>query len=54
MPTTVMPMTEPLEKAIRNAGLRPCIAAAAVRTLALTATLMPMNPAVAEQTVPTR
>jgi hypothetical protein len=47
-------MTDPLENAIRSAGLSPCIAAAAVRTLALTATFMPMNPAVAEQIVPTK
>ena len=54
IPTTVAPITAPLEKAIRRAGLRPCIAAAAVRTLARTATLMPMKPAVAEHMAPAR
>ena len=48
------PVTVPLENATRRAGFRPCMAAAAVRTLARTATFMPMNPAVAEQIVPTR
>ena len=52
MPTTVMPMTDPLEKATRRAGFRPRWAAAAVRTLARTATFIPMNPANAEQMVP--
>ena len=54
MPTTVTPITVPLEKAIRNAGFNPRIAAAAVRMLARTATFIPTNPARPEQIVPTR
>ena len=54
MPTTVTPITVPLEKGTRSAGLRPRMPAAAVRTLARTATFMPMKPAVPEQMVPTR
>ena len=54
MPTTVSPITVPLEKATRNAGFSPLMAAAAVRTFALTATFIPTKPAIAEQTVPAR
>ena len=54
MPTTEMPITVPLEKATRSAGFSPRIPAAAVRTLARTATFIPMNPAVPEQMVPTK
>ena len=54
IPTTVTPITVPLEKAIRKAGFRPWIAAVAVLTFARTATLMPTNPATAEQIVPAR
>ena len=54
MPTTEMPITVPLEKATRNAGFSPRIPAAAVRTLARTATFIPKNPAVPEQMVPTK
>ena len=54
MPTTVMPMTAPLENATRRAGLSPRMAVAAVRPLARTATLMPTKPAAAEQRVPTK
>ena len=54
IPTTVIPITEPLEKAILNAGFSPVIAAAAVRTFALTATFIPTKPATAEHIVPTR
>ena len=42
MPTTDMPITEPLLKATLSAGLRPIIAFTVVRVLALTAMLMPM------------
>ena len=41
-PTTVSPITVPEEKATRSAGLRPVRAFAAVRTLARTATHIPM------------
>ena len=54
MPTTVIPITAPLKKATRRAAFSPRIALAAVRPLARTATLMPMNPAAAEQIVPAR
>ena len=54
MPTTVIPITEPLENATRSAGFRPLIAAAAVRVLARTATNIPMKPAEAEHRVPAR
>ena len=53
MPTTDMPMTAPLLKATRRAGLSPCIAFTVVRVLARTAMLMPMNPARAEPIAPT-
>ena len=53
MPTTVTPITVPLEKATRRAGFNPVMAAAAVRTLARTAMFIPMKPALAEQMVPT-
>ena len=54
MPTTVMPITPPLEKATRSALFRLVRAAAAVRMLALTAMRMPMNPASADDIAPTR
>ena len=46
-------MTAPPEKATSKALLRPVRAAFAVRTLALVATFMPINPANAEQIAPT-
>ena len=54
MPTTVTPITVPLENATRRAGFSPRIAAAAVRMLARTATFIPTNPARPEQMVPAR
>ena len=53
IPTTVVPITAPLLKATRSPGLRPLIAALAVRVLARTAMLMPMYPVPAEQIAPT-
>ena len=47
-------MTEPARKATFSAGLRPCLAASAVRTFERTATFMPMKPAAAESTAPIR
>jgi hypothetical protein len=52
MPTTVMPMTPPLEKATRSAGLSPIRAAAAVRMLDLTAICMPTSPAAPDVIAP--
>ena len=51
---SLIPITAPLEKATRNAGLRPFCAAVAVRPLALTPILMPIYPAPAEAIAPTR
>ncbi len=51
-PTIANPITEPARKAIRKAGLSPSCAAVAVRTLALTATVIPMYPAMAEDSEP--
>ena len=42
MPTTVIPITAPLLKATRRPGLRPLMAALAVRVLARTAMFIPM------------
>src|SRR3970040_363592 len=55
MPSAAMvrPMTEPPKKATASALSRPTVrAACAVRTLALVAAFMPMNPASMEQTAP--
>ncbi len=41
-PVTVTPIIEPEENATRNAGFNPVRAFAAVRTLALTATYIPI------------
>ena len=49
-----MPVTEPARNATSSAGLSPSRAASAVRTFARTATFIPMNPAAAESTAPTR
>ena len=49
-----MPVTEPARKATLSAGLRPLLAASAVRTFERTATFMPMKPAAAESTAPIR
>ena len=54
MPTTVSPMTAPLLKARRRAGLSPICALTVVRVLARTAMLMPMYPASAEPMAPIR
>ncbi len=53
-PTTDMPMTAPPEKATARALFCPCWAAAAVRTLAFVATVMPMYPASIELAAPYR
>ena len=53
IPTTDTPITVPLLKAIRRAGLRPTMAFTVVRVLARTAMLIPMNPASAELRAPT-
>ena len=47
-------MTEPARKATFRAGLRPSLAASAVRTFDRTATFMPMKPAAAESVAPIR
>ena len=47
-------MTEPARKATLSAGLRPWLAASAVRAFERTATFMPMKPAAAESTAPIR
>ena len=47
-------MTEPARKATFSAGVRPALAASAVRTLERTATFMPMKPAAAEKVAPIR
>ena len=47
-------MTAPPLKAAFSAPCRPTVAAWAVRTLAMTAMRMPMNPAASEQTAPMR
>jgi hypothetical protein len=52
MLTTDIPMTAPPRNATRNPELRLCSAAAAVRQLAFTATLMPIQPARPEQIAP--
>jgi hypothetical protein len=49
-----MPVTVPPLKATFIAGLSPWRAASAVRTLARTATFMPMKPAAADRTAPMR
>ena len=51
-PTTLRPMTRPPEKATASAEASPVRAAWVVRTLALVATVIPMNPANAEQNAP--
>ena len=54
-PTTLIPITEPPEKATFNALFIPfSIAALAVLTLALVATFIPKYPARAENTAPTK
>ena len=52
-PTTLTPITPPLEKATRSAGFRPRWAAAAVRTLARTAIHIPMRPVRPDAAAPT-
>ncbi len=47
-------MTEPARNATFSAGFNPWRAASAVRTFARTATFIPMKPAAAESTAPTR
>ena len=54
MPTTLMPMTPPLEKATRSARFSPTRAAAAVRVFARTAMYIPMIPVSPEDSAPTR
>ena len=53
MPTTVTPITAPLEKATRRPSLRPTIEAAAVLVFALIAMFIPINPVAAEHIAPT-
>ena len=48
-----MPMTAPPENATSSAGAMPIRAAAVVRTLALVATFIPIQPAAAEEAAPT-
>ena len=47
-------MTEPARNATCSAGASPLRAASAVREFERTATFMPMKPAAAESTAPTR
>ncbi len=51
-PTTARPMTAPPRNAIKNAGLMPFCAASAARELAEVATIIPIFPAIADNTVP--
>ena len=51
-PTTPIPMTLPPAKATSRALPNPVRAALVVRTFALVATFMPMNPAIAEHKAP--
>ena len=53
-PTTVMPMTPPLEKAMRSARFKLSRAAAAVRMFDFTAIRMPMNPVTPDAIAPAR
>ena len=53
-PTTVTPITPPLENATRKARFSPVRAAEAVRILDLTAIRMPTKPASADAAAPTR
>ena len=48
-----MPVTAPPLKATSNAGTIPFVAACAVRTLALTETLMPIKPHAPDNNAPT-
>ena len=54
IPTTVVPITPPLEKATRKALFKPCCAAAAVLILDLTAIRIPTNPVIADAIAPTK
>ena len=54
VPTTLMPITPPEEKATRSAGFNPLIAAAAVRMLACTAIRIPIIPVRPEENAPTK
>jgi len=51
-PTTVIPMTEPPEKAILNASFIPLVAAKAVFPFARVATFIPKKPEMALQKAP--
>ena len=53
-PTTDSPITAPLLKATRKAGFNPSIACTVVRVFALTAIVIPINPASADPIAPTK
>ena len=54
VPTTLIPITPPEEKATRRAGFKPLVAAAAVRIFAWTAIRIPIMPVSPEAKAPTK